>query len=111
MKQTDLNMERFLDIGTTVLSGRPIGLKKRISIKLENLEKTYDKIIVDIPDKIDSINTSFFLGFWAPSVLEMGKEGFLEKYEFKCNEYARSKIMSNIDYTLKNINVLTKREN
>ena len=53
------------------------------------------KITVIIPDNIYSINPSFFEELFINAVSELGREGFFEKFEFKClGDYNYEKTLS-----------------
>lgn len=65
------------------LSGRPSGENARRHFKLDSLDKSDDRAEVSVPDDLYSVNLSFFLGMFGPSVRKIGAEGFREKYVFK----------------------------
>ena len=50
------------------ISGRELGYKQRKHHKIDNIEKEYDKIIINIDEKIIFMSSSFFLGMFGSSV-------------------------------------------
>lgn len=108
MEKFKLNLEVFLQKGSKVLSGREYGEEKRKVSRIDSIEKENDTIIITVPSYIYSINTSFFLGFFGPSVKMYGKEGFFNKYEFHCSKFTRSKLDLDADRALKESDVLRK---
>lgn len=65
-----------------VFTGRDRGKDVREASKIDEIESEYDKVMIIIPDKIYSINPSFFEELFVKVVLKLGKERFLEKFEF-----------------------------
>lgn len=102
-----INMEKFIPASSIILTGRDKGKEARININIDELEEKNDKIILVIPDKIVSFNSSFFLGLFTPSIKKYKtKERFLEKYEFKCDDTIMEDIYYGIGEALKKTNVL-----
>lgn len=101
-----LNMSDFRPKKSLVFSGRPEGLRVRNDIKLEMAEKKSKKIIIEIPLDTISFNPSFFLGMFGKSISIMGKEKFLEIYEFRCSDHIKKNIYENIEFALKVSNPL-----
>ena len=65
-----------------VFTGRDRGKDVRIRSKIDSLETRYDKIKIIIPDNVFSINPSFFEELFVNVVTKLGKENFLDKFEF-----------------------------
>ena len=66
-----------------VFTGRDRGVDVRKASKIDEIESNYDKVIIIIPDNIYSINPSFFEELFINVILKLGKEEFLDKFEFK----------------------------
>jgi len=78
-----INLEKHRTPKSRVFSGRPRGEKVRKESKIDDLELSSDKIIIEIPEVIGSINPSFLEEFLYHVVRKLGIEGFREKFEFK----------------------------
>ena len=50
---------------------------------LTQIEENYDKVIIIIPENVYSIIPSFFEELFLDVVIKLGKEKFLEKFEFR----------------------------
>lgn len=66
-----------------VFTGRDRGAIVRKKSKIDELEQIYDTVKIIIPDNIYSINPSFFEEFLVNVVTRLGKQKFLEKFEFE----------------------------
>lgn len=71
---------------TKVFSGKDFGMKVRKELDLDGLDSTDTKVIINIPNDIISLNSSFFLGLFGPSVRKLNKYGFKYKYIFNYND-------------------------
>ena len=90
-----INIDNYISSKSIILSDRDKGELAREKMQLEQLEKEYKKIIIVIPDRIVSFNSSYFLGLFTPSIKYLGgRVGFFNKYEFVCD----SLIMEDIEY-------------
>ena len=90
-----INIDDFLTKKETSLVGRENGeaLLKKTRIDFSKIEGEYDSIVINIPERIATINKSFFLGFFETSVQRSGSvEAFLRKYKFKTSAYILSKL-------------------
>lgn len=85
----NLDLTPYCQNEAIVLSGRPKGVEVRADFKLDELDASPDEAIIAIPEQIISLNGSFFLGLFAPSVKSLGTEGFDRKYRFECREELR----------------------
>ena len=65
-----------------VFTGRDRGEYVREQSKLDKIEPNCDVIKIIIPDNIYSINPSFFEELFINVVLKLGKERFMEKFDF-----------------------------
>jgi hypothetical protein len=84
-KQIDLNEAR-IPSNSEVITGRDCGEEFRRRFQLDALDVSEDEAVVSIPAAVVSINTSFFLGLFGPSVRRLGPERFLSKYKFQCDD-------------------------
>ena len=100
-----IKLSDFLDPRITALVGRPNGERLLKKFKEKNIifidiEKNYKKISIIFPERVITINKSFFLGFLETRVQALGKEGFIEKYEFDSSEHINNRIVKYIDSSL-----------
>jgi hypothetical protein len=97
-----IELDKYIHIKETALIGRNNGeyiLKtiEKDGIDLSKLESTNEKIIINIPDRIISINKSYFLGLFETIIQRLGKEQFLLKYEFETTNHIKEKIKRHVD--------------
>lgn len=78
-----IKMQKFRKPESRMFSGREFGLQVRKELELNNKDKDKDNYIIQIPDDIMAINSSFFGGLFSESVLCLGEEDFLKKYVFQ----------------------------
>ena len=93
-----------------VFTGRDKGEYVRKMSKIDQLESVYEKVKIIIPDNVYSINPSFLEEFLINVVSKLGKEKFLEKFEFISEgdyEYAKP-LNKAIDRILKNNTALDR---
>ena len=85
-KDNIINLEDFRardkDRISKVFTGRDKGEYVRKNSRIDELEAAYDHVRIIIPDNVYSINPSFFEEFLVNVVSKLGKERFLEKFEF-----------------------------
>jgi hypothetical protein len=74
--------EALISRESRVLSGRPRGELMRAQFDLDRLDRLRGPVEVLIPRNLYSMNTSFFLGLFGPSVRALGPERFREHYRF-----------------------------
>lgn len=101
-----LDLHQFLRKKERVLSGRERGREVRKIAKLEEMERSGEKIIVMVPKEVYSLNASFFLGLFGPSIRSMGEKEFRARYEFVCDPLIRRNIDDGISHALKESDVL-----
>lgn len=86
-KDNLINLEDFRaknkNIVSKVFTGRDRGIDVREKSHLDQIEATYETVIIVIPDQIRSINPSFFEELFRNVVTKLGKEGFLAKFDFR----------------------------
>lgn len=100
-----LDLSKYINKNYTALVGRESGESIYEKIKndkkeLSVIEGKYSEIIILIPKRIITINKSFFLGFFETRVQELGKEAFIEKYNFETSDHIKKKIAKYIDTAL-----------
>jgi hypothetical protein len=82
------------DNGSNVLSGRESGEIDRKSFGLDFLDEQFiggsDMAVhVIIPQEVYSVNSSYFLGLFGPSVRALGEKEFNRRYLFECTDVIR----------------------
>ena len=82
-KENIIDLEDYRVDRAKVFTGRDRGFYVRTESKIDEIELSYDRIIVIIPDNIYSINPSFFEELFFNVVNKLGKESFLSKFEFQ----------------------------
>ena len=113
-KDNIINLEDFRardkDRISKVFTGRDKGEYVRKNSRIDELEAAYDHVKIIIPNNVYSINPSFFEEFLVNVVSRLGKERFLEKFEFVSEgDYEYAKPLSQaIDRILKNNTALDK---
>lgn len=100
-----INLKEYFDNEVKVLSGRKIGKEHRKKFHLNRLDEEDDIINIIIPDDIYSINTSYFLELFGPSIRKLGEDKFRKKYVFECDDVIRLNIEDFIELALKNSDV------
>lgn len=103
------NMENYKKEKSRVFSGRTEGNKVRERLKLDELDNKPEEVILSFPEDIISLNSSFFLGAFGPSVRKLGKENFKSKYKFECSEFIKRSIEDGIERALKTSNPLESK--
>jgi hypothetical protein len=74
----------FGKLGGPVYVGRPNGEEARQRLNVEEMDSAPGVIDVLIPEGTYSINSSYFLGLFGPSVVHFGsKAAFFEHYRFR----------------------------
>ena len=86
----ELDFERFRSPGVRVYAGRDRGRDVRRSADLDSLDRDETMVIVQIPDDTYSVNSSFFLGLFGPSIRKLGEEHFRAKYHFHGRDISRT---------------------
>lgn len=82
MKEETFDLGKYRAEGAKIFTGRDKGKYVRKTSKFDNIEKENDRIFFIIPDNLYSINPSFFEELLINVVVKLGKDGFLNKYEF-----------------------------
>jgi len=100
----EINLEEFRKLNSKVFLGRDNGQSVRRASNIDELEKTYDNILILIPD-IYHISQPFLEELFVNVVLKLGKDKFYEKFKFSYflldNRVNSDKIDAAIDNILK----------
>ena len=98
----NLYLDHYLDKTEKALIGRSEGKKllKKIKSKVTNIENG-QKFVIFVPERIITMNNSFFQGFLGSAVRNSGgAEEFLKKYEFKTSEHIKKHVSSYANYAM-----------
>ena len=95
---TIINIQDYCN--NKVLSGYEEGMMLRLTTNLNKQDNSNNQVQVILHD-IYSLNISFFLGLFGPSVEKLGELGFRNKYIFICDEAIRENIDDGIIHALK----------
>lgn len=108
MKEAIFDLEDYRAEGSKIFTGRDKGKYVRKESKFDEMEKENDKIYFIIPNNLYSINPSFFEELLINVVTKLGKNKFLEKYEFQNKgEYNYKRpLLESIDRILRENNAL-----
>jgi hypothetical protein len=101
----EILLERFIKRDVRVLSGRSLGEAARKELDLDQKDKDDDLYMVIIPLKIYSLNASYFLGLFGPSV-RLLKEKFEKKYIFDCSDIIKKNVEDGRSRAIKESNAL-----
>ena len=84
MRTIDLNDFRQKGIG--VISGHSKGEWARAQANLDKEDSNDQSVLIKVPDDVLIVNSSFFLGMFAPSISTLGVDSFNNKYDINCSE-------------------------
>ena len=83
----------FKRIEGPVYTGRGRGERLRLEYQLDAVDADQMDVDVTIPDGTYTISSSFFLGFFGPSVVNAGsKNAFYSRFHFKSPEFLKKVI-------------------
>lgn len=105
----EINLNNFKNPNSKVLSGRKEGKSVRDRLSLDTVDNNSEVVKVIFPEDIISLNSSFFLGLFGPSVRYLGKEKFEMKYIFEAPKFIKNSIDDGIVRALKTSNALEKK--
>lgn len=95
-----IDLQQYRNPNSKILSDRKFGMQVRKKMKLDEIDKTEEQVIIIIPGDIWALNSSYFIGIFEKSVHYLGEENFRKKYLFQCsNNY----ILENIEQGIKDI--------
>jgi len=77
-----INLNDYLTPGAKVFTGRDRGIDVRKQSNIDQRVISADKIIIEIPVQVRSINPSFLEEFLVNTVRTHGREGFLQRVSF-----------------------------
>lgn len=108
MKTARINLDKYRSedktrhIKAKVFTGRDRGQQVREKSRIDELETSNDRIIIEVPNDIYSINPSFFEELFFNVVRKLRKEAFLEKFtiESKGDYDFQSELLEAIDRIL-----------
>lgn len=96
-----INFEKYYEMyDENVLAGRPEGTDYRAVLGLDNIDTNGEIVEVIIPEYFFSLNSSFFLGCFGPSVRKLGEKNFRSKYIFICDSSLKKGIEDGISRAL-----------
>lgn len=108
-----IDLGKYKSTKSSLFTGRPQGESARKEMDLDSLDKNQEKIEVKIPSGTSSINPSFFLGLFFPSIKNLGLKKFEEKFTFIFedeNPTIRTILRSHIEDALRNAsNTISKK--
>ncbi len=78
------------------LTGHERGFEARKMFELDTKDLDGDVVIVEVPEDLEGITTSFFQGMFSTSVKRSGND-FLEKYHFRARPSIMEQILRGID--------------
>lgn len=90
---TELNLHEVTGSGRVHnLAGKDRGSSARALFKLDILDNNPESVTVIVPDYLDTISTSYFLGLFSKSVKNLGADNFKNKYRFVADEVMQKQI-------------------
>ncbi len=104
MKKFELS--NFKKDSSKVFSGRSEGQTLREKLRLDEFDKSEEKVSLIFPDDTISVNSSYFLGAFGPSIRTLGEIEFRNKFEFRYPEHLKRNIEDGIKRALKSSNPL-----
>lgn len=78
-----VDLANYNSVGIRVYAGRDRGEAVRKAARLDELDTAEGPVIVVIPADVFSVNSSFFLGMFGPSIRLLGEERFRHHYRFE----------------------------
>ena len=89
-----INLGSYLESSISALIGRQNGKDFLETLKNNGVNiEDGNKVVIVIPDRIITMNNSYFQGFLEEAVRNCGEvNNFLEKYEFQASDHIREKI-------------------
>jgi hypothetical protein len=94
----DINLGNF---GGPVFVGRANGAAVRARLDLDTLDKRGIPVVITVPESTYSVNSSFFLGMFGPSIGYFGsRDAFLRHYPIQAPAHVRNSLEELIERTL-----------
>ena len=96
----------FSTLGGPVFVGRAKGIFSRKQLSIDETDAAPGPVTIRIPADTYSVNSSFFLGMFGPSLDYFGsRESFMEHYRFEAPHH----VMETLDSVMQT--VLTNKDN
>lgn len=84
-----INLDEYRSNGSKVFAGRERGKLARQRAGLDQIDQTDTTVLVRVPEDIYSVNSSFFLGMFGPSIRRLGGEEFRRRFSFEGKDISR----------------------
>lgn len=102
-----IDINKYIHPKETALVGPKSGADlveklEKEGVSFPELEKKGQRIAVIIPDRIVSMNKSYFLAAWGERVSILGEKKFNELYDFQTSDHIKKKIQRHVSY-IKNL--------
>jgi hypothetical protein len=79
-----LDFGKYITAGVGILAGRERGHRARTAERLDAVDRKADEMVkVVVPEEVYSINSSFFLGMFEKSIVDLGEAEFRRRYLFE----------------------------
>jgi len=85
-----IDLGAFHSHNAKVYAGRDRGAAVRKAAKLDQLDTSEESVEVFVPPATISVNSSFFLGMFGPSIEKLGSAEFQRKYYFTGRDISRT---------------------
>lgn len=103
-----VDIKKYKEAGARIFTDRDTGVKARMELELDKLEKK-DKIIILLPEDTWGVNPSFFGGMFESSIKLMGDK-FRQNYFFQysngteLSDSLKKNIDDDYDYVMRGLN-------
>ncbi len=84
-----IDLARFRSPEVRVFAGRERGEAVRQEARLDDLDSSGEMVEVKIPEDVFSVNSSFFLAMFGPSIRTLGAQEFRRRYQFSGRDVTR----------------------
>ncbi len=84
-----IDLDEYRSNDSKVFAGRERGKLARQRADLDQIDHTDTTVLVRVPEDIYSINSSFFLGMFGPSIRRFGGEEFRRRFSFEGKDIRR----------------------
>lgn len=81
----------FSKLGMPVFTGRQRGKDARKKLGLDSMPEG-EACSVLVPDDVYTITSSYFLGLFGPSVRSLGRDEFLDRFDFQAPPHISDKL-------------------
>lgn len=89
--ENEIKLQTYRKNGSRMYSGREHGLEIRGKLELNKKDKDANVYHILISDDTLALNSSFFGGLFADSVIKLGEDGFKNKYIFQNEDGSKVK--------------------